>query len=76
MTLLNDFFRYTWIFLMDIKAEYVVILKHYLIFVQDQFTCKVKCLRSDNDTELFNEQVASLLQDHGVIHQSSYVYNP
>ncbi|XP_060215361.1 uncharacterized protein LOC132642105 [Lycium barbarum] len=39
-------------------------------------TLGVKCLRTDNGTEFLNEQVSSLLKDHGMLHQTSCVYTP
>ncbi|XP_019267553.1 PREDICTED: uncharacterized protein LOC109244848 [Nicotiana attenuata] len=53
--------------------------KKYLIIilrVKNQFHCNVKCLRSDNGTEFFNNQAIGLLQEHGIVHQSSCVYTP
>ncbi|XP_016474879.1 uncharacterized protein LOC107796600 [Nicotiana tabacum] len=59
MTLVDDFSKYTWLFLMNTKAESIVVLKMFLTLVQTQFDSKVKCLRSGNGIEFFNEQGAS-----------------
>lgn len=76
MTLVDDFSKYTWLFLMNTKAESTIVLKMVLTLVQTQFDYKFKCLMSDNGIEFFNEQVNSFLVQHGIIHQSSCVYTP
>jgi len=74
VTIVDDFSRYTWIFLITSKAETVVVLKHFLKNVQNLFSTSVKTLRTDNGGEFFNTAVQSLLSDMGITHQSSCVY--
>nr|XP_009781845.1 PREDICTED: uncharacterized protein LOC104230680 [Nicotiana sylvestris] len=45
-----------------------------LATVENQFRTAVKCLRTDNEVEFKNDQVTSLLQNLGILHQSSFVY--
>nr|XP_009757051.1 PREDICTED: uncharacterized protein LOC104209975 [Nicotiana sylvestris] len=76
MTLVDDYSRFIWLFLMNDNEESIVILKNFLLLVKNQFHCSTKCLRSDNGTKFFNNQVTGLLQEHGIVHQSSCVYTP
>uniref|UniRef100_A0A1S4ANH2 Integrase catalytic domain-containing protein n=1 Tax=Nicotiana tabacum TaxID=4097 RepID=A0A1S4ANH2_TOBAC len=56
MTLVDDYSRFIWLFLMNDKAEFIVILRNFLLLVKNQFHCSIKCLRPDNGTEFFNNQ--------------------
>nr|XP_016446556.1 PREDICTED: uncharacterized protein LOC107771645 [Nicotiana tabacum] len=76
MTLVDDYSRFIWLFLMNDNEESIVILKNFLLLVKNQFHCSTKCLRSDNGTKFFNNQVTGLLQEHGIVHQRSCVYTP
>jgi Reverse transcriptase (RNA-dependent DNA polymerase)./Integrase core domain. len=44
--------------------------------VENQFGRKVKCLRSDNGTEVINNNVKELLEELGVFHSKSNPYTP
>nr|XP_016498339.1 PREDICTED: uncharacterized protein LOC107817075 [Nicotiana tabacum] len=76
LTLVDDYSKYIWIFLLTTKADTIVALKNFLAIVKNQFRTSVKCLRTDNDTKFMNDQVTSLLQNLGILHQSSCVYTP
>lgn len=76
LTLVDDFSRYTWIFLLTSKANCIVPLRDFILMVKNQFGRGVKCFRTDNGTEFFNAQVNALFTQHGVLHQSFCVYTP
>ncbi|XP_075077085.1 uncharacterized protein LOC107799593 [Nicotiana tabacum] len=76
LILVDDFSRYTWIFLLSTKADSIVVLKYFSVLVRNQFCCNVKCLRTDNGYEFVNTHINSLLKDFGIVHQSSCVYTP
>lgn len=44
--------------------------------VQTQFQSKIRVLRSDNGREHYNSAPGSFFQQHGIIHQTSYVDTP
>ena len=76
LTLVDDMSRYTWIFLLHTKSNTVVMLKDFVSLVRNQFDVGIKCIRTDNGTEFFNNQMDDLFKDNGIIHQSSCVYTP
>ena len=48
LTIVDDFSRATWTYLMVHESEAFEVLKKFLKFVEVQFGTKVKCIRSDN----------------------------
>jgi len=51
LTIVDDYSRYAWIFLLKQKSKVVKVLEHFVIFVQTQFETTIKIIRSDNGTE-------------------------
>jgi len=51
LTIVDDYSRYTWIFLLKPKFEVVKILEIFVTFVQIQFETTIKTIRSDNETK-------------------------
>ncbi|XP_070013826.1 uncharacterized protein [Nicotiana sylvestris] len=76
VTLVDDYSRYTWIFLINSKSEVIVVLRDFLVKVKNMFSTNVKYLRTDNGNEFFSNEFTSLVTTLGIMHQSSYVYTP
>lgn len=76
LTLVDDYSRWTWIYLMHLKSDVSTMLKQFLAMVQTQHNAQVKCFRSDNGGEFFNAQVHELFTSQGIIHQSSCPHTP
>ncbi|XP_075099178.1 uncharacterized protein LOC142176037 [Nicotiana tabacum] len=76
LILVDDFSRYTWIFLLNNKAETFVTVKQFLALVKNMFNSNVQTLRTYNDYEFFNSQFDELIKENGIVHQSSCVYTP
>lgn len=76
LTLVDDYSRCVWTFLMPTKFHVLNILQNFVAFVQNQFQTTIKILRTDNGSELFNHSLASFLTQLGIIHQSSCPYTP
>jgi len=53
LIIVDDYSRYTWIFLLKRKSEVVKALENFVVFVQTQFETTIKIIRSDNETEFF-----------------------
>lgn len=51
VTIVDDFSRYSWFFLVPSKSETIVILRHFLTQVQNLLFTNVKTLRTDNGSE-------------------------
>ena len=67
LTLVDDMSRYTWIFLLYTKSDTVVVLKDFVNLVRNQFGVGIKCIRTDNGKEFFNNQMDDLFKDNGII---------
>lgn len=52
LTIVDDFSRSTWTFLLSSKSDAFPALKSFLALVERQFSAKVKIVRSHNDYEL------------------------
>ncbi|XP_075112694.1 uncharacterized protein LOC142182334 [Nicotiana tabacum] len=76
LTLVDDYTRWTWTFLIRLKSDVIFILKNFLVMVKTQFGKSVKMFRSDNGSEFFNTQCSELFQLHEILHQSSCPYTP
>jgi transposase InsO family protein len=74
LTIVDDYTRFTWIFLMRHKTEAQPILKHLFSYVFTQLESRIKTFRSDNGGEFTS--LRSFFQDNGVIFQHSCVYTP
>jgi len=62
LTIVDDYTRFTWLYLLPLKSEVIVVLQPFFNMVKNQFGVIVKTLRSDNDTKFFNSQFTNLLQ--------------
>ncbi|KAL2924544.1 Retrovirus-related Pol polyprotein from transposon TNT 1-94 [Bienertia sinuspersici] len=71
VTILDDYSRVTWTFLIGNKMQVGKVISDYLAMVYNQFGAKVKTIRSDNGTELIKEQCTRLFAEKGIIHQRS-----
>nr|XP_016443928.1 PREDICTED: uncharacterized protein LOC107769240 [Nicotiana tabacum] len=76
VTIVDDYSRFTWIFLLVSKSDTVVVLKDFLTKVKNVFSVSVKTLRTDNGSEFFNHEVHNLLSSMEIIHQSTCTYTP
>ena len=71
---MDDYTRFTWIFLMKFKFEIQGLLKLFITFVHTQLTVKLKILRSDNGLEFIS--LKPFLSTHGILLQNSCSYTP
>lgn len=76
LTIVDDYSRFTWVYLLQLKSEVIVVLKQFLYMIQNQFGMMVKVLRSDNGSEFFNSKCNDFLKTLGIQHQSSCPYTP
>lgn len=70
LTIVDDFSRATWTYLLSTKSNAFSVLKNFLAMVERQFNTKVKVIRSDNVLELGG------VLSHGIVHQTSCVATP
>lgn len=77
LTLVDDYNRGTWTFLLKTKSNAFPVLKSFMAMVERQFNLKVKRIRSDNALELGKRtQEAAFLSSQGIIHERSCVATP
>ncbi|KAM2714488.1 hypothetical protein EV2_044230 [Malus domestica] len=73
LTIVDDFSRCTWVYLMNHKSDARSYLITFIHLVETQFSTRVKVLRSDNGPEFLMTQFFS---DKGILHQTSCVSTP
>ena len=71
VTSIDDYSRYTWLFLMKNRAELYSIFHKFYAEIQTQFNISIRVLRSDNAKEYFSAPFISFMSQHGILHQSS-----
>lgn len=76
LTIVDDFSRWTWVFLMQLESDVVTLLKDFIVIVTNSFGKKIKAFRSDNGTEFFNRNCHDLFRHYRIIHQSSCPHTP
>ncbi|XP_055807046.1 uncharacterized protein LOC129875845 [Solanum dulcamara] len=76
LTIVDDHSRMTWIYLLKLKSDVVVVLRNFIQLIQTQFNKTIKVFRSDNGSEFVNSECMQLLLDNGIMHQRSCVYTP
>jgi hypothetical protein len=74
LIIVDDFSRFTWVFLMRNKSETQTLLRQFFHYVHTQFNTKVQKLRSDNGAEFLSLKIFFL--EEGVLFQHSCVYTP
>ncbi|XP_022866776.1 uncharacterized protein LOC111386548 [Olea europaea var. sylvestris] len=72
-TIVDDYSRCTWVFMMQSKSETHSHIKNFYQMVIAQFNTKIKTFRTDNGTEFF---MPEFYNSHGILHQKSCVESP
>jgi len=65
LTMVDDYSRYMWIFVLKQKSEVVKTLENFVVFVQTQFEPRIKII-SYNGTEFF---MTNLFVNKGIVYQ-------
>jgi len=73
LTVVDDFSRFTWIYLLKTKAEVKTVLPNFILLIRNQFLVKLKKLRSDNGREFF---LTDFFATHGIFHATSCPETP
>ncbi|KAJ1695814.1 hypothetical protein LUZ63_012512 [Rhynchospora breviuscula] len=76
LTVVDDFSRAVWIYLMTEKKESSKLLISYCKMAKTQFGKHVKCVRTDNGLEFKTGVVQEFYAEHGILHQTSCTYTP
>ena len=70
----DDFTRFTWLFLLKYKSEVFTIFLHFKVLVENKFGSKIKTLKSDGEGEYTTNYFKSFCLDNGIQHQLSCPY--
>lgn len=70
----DDFSHFQTVYFLKTKDEAALKLDIFMKMVENQFERRIKCLRSDNGTEIKNVNVQKLLEELGVFHTKSNAY--
>ena len=76
LTVINDYSRCTWLFLMKNRVELYSIFQKFYAEILTQFNISICVLRSDNAREYFSEPFISFMSQHGLLHQYSCAHTP
>lgn len=76
LTFTDDSTRYVWVYILKHKDEVFEKFQEWKNLVENQFGCKVKTLRSDNEGEYTSNQFENFLKSEGIIHELSIPRTP
>jgi transposase InsO family protein len=76
LVIVDDYSRFTWVFILHDKYETQETLKRFLRRAQNEFELKVKKIMSNNGSEFKNLQVEEYLEEEGMKHEFSAPYMP
>ena len=76
LTIVDDFSRATWTFLLHHKTDIFHIFSTFLTMVPTQFKTRVKTIHSDNGGEFLSTCFKTLHHSYGIIHHRSFPYTP
>lgn len=74
LTIVDDHSRMTWLYLLKLKSDVVVMPRNFIKLIQNQFNRTIKAIRSDNRGGFLNNKCSDLLQYHEIVYQKTYVY--
>lgn len=77
LTIVDDYSRYTWLYLLSNKSDSLPILKTFVQFIKNHFSgASIKVIRSDNGLEFDNIMCKQFFANNGILHQTSCPYRP
>ena len=72
----DDFSIFSLVYFLCTKDETPGLLKFLILHLENACNLRVKCIRSDNDTEFKNQSMDSFCKEKGIHHQFSAAYTP
>jgi len=77
LTLVDDFTRITWTYLLSCKGNALSIIKAFISMVITQFHTSVQSFRSDNAFELgTSSEAKSFFSSQGILHHTTIPHTP
>ena len=76
LTIVDDYFRASWVHLMAHKSNAFPLLKAFSICVKKQFAAAMKVVRTDNGLEFKEASALKSYKSKGIAHQTSCEIHP
>ncbi|GJW92213.1 transposable element [Tanacetum coccineum] len=76
LSIIDDFSRMTWVFMMKHKSEAFEKFKHWKILIENQTGRKIKRLRTDNGLEFCSREFEAFCRDEGIVRHYTVRYTP
>ncbi|XP_074345088.1 uncharacterized protein LOC141684147 [Apium graveolens] len=76
LTLVDDYSRVTWVYLIQQKSDYLETLKTFNNYVVMHFNTTIRTIRSDNAAEFKDALCTQYYAEKGILHQKSCVHRP
>jgi len=76
VTFMNDCIRMTWLSLLKHKDEVFDVFRMFHAMVHNQFSAKLRILRSDNGGEYVNNNFSTFFQRNGILYELSCSQTP
>ena len=76
LTIIDDFSRYTYVYLMSHKDEASPLIKDFIEMAKTQFNTRPKIIRSDRGGEYVNTDLQTHLRKEGIAMQCTAPYSP
>lgn len=76
LTLVDDFSRVTWLYLLEHKSDYLSSMRTFLNYVKTHFKTTIKVIRSDNALEFSDKECIHFYAQNGILHQKSCIFKP
>src|SRR3954464_13279962 len=76
LVIVDDFSRYTWVHFLTFKSETQVVFKRFAKRDMNNYSLKIKHIRSDNGTEFKNSGIQKFLDEMGITQEFSAPYTP
>jgi hypothetical protein len=67
LVIVDDYFRFTWVFFLQEKSQTQEALKGFLRWAQNEFGLRIKKIRSDNGMEFKNSQIEGFLEKFQIL---------
>ena len=76
MTFIDDYTRYTWVYILKTKDQASQAIKDFLAMVKRQFNTEVKYFRTDGGGEYVNYEVKATFAQEWITHEVTPPYSP
>ena len=73
---IDDYTRMCWIYFMKQKLEVAKVFLKFKRWIENQSSCKIQVIRSDNGTEYTSQRFNSFCEEAGIEHQLTIPYSP